>query len=449
MRRVLVANRGEIALRVLRTCRQLGIETVLAVSSADRGSPPSRWADREVCVGPARAADSYLNAPALVTVALKTGCDAVHPGYGFLAESAEFASLCDSNGLRFVGPRPALLELFGDKIAAKRLAERAGVPTVPGIGPVESLDDAVARIHPGMFPVLLKPVHGGGGKGMRVANDVEELQACFDLSTREAEAAFGDGSLYLERWVPNARHIEVQVAGDGTGRVIHLGDRDCTVQRRHQKLIEEAPAPGLSEDLRERIHAAARAVCEECDYNSLGTVEFILDQDSGEFFFLEVNARIQVEHGVTELVTGLDLVAIQLGLCESPVNLPDQSSVHVTGSAVELRVNAEAPEHGFRPSPGRITQWSVPTRSGLRVDTHCEEGYVVPPYYDSLLAKVMFRGRDRKDAVDGLCDVLDEVTIKGVSTTVGLGRAVLGTDDFRGLKVSTRWLDGFLAAHLP
>ena len=445
VRRVLVANRGEIALRVLRTCRARGIETVLAVSVPDRDSVPARFADRSVCVGPARATDSYLNAPALVTAALMTGCDALHPGYGFLAESAALASLCEANDIRFVGPRPELLALFGDKIAAKRLAAQAGVPTVPGIGPVERLEDALAQTEPSMFPLLLKPVHGGGGKGMRVAADVDALVQAFALSSREAQAAFGDGSVYLEKWIGNARHIEVQVAGDGLGGVTHFGDRDCTVQRRHQKLIEEAPAPALAGDLRERIHAAAQAVCRECRYGSLGTVEFILDQDTGEFYFLEVNARIQVEHGVTELVTGLDLVGIQLDLCASPANLPEQSTVRIDGSAVELRINAEDPDAGFRPSPGRITSWSVPCRPNVRVDTHCTEGYVVPPYYDSLIAKVMVHAADRDQAVAGLRDALDETVIEGISTTRQLGRDVLASEEFRRLTISTRWLDGFLA----
>lgn len=448
VRRVLVANRGEIALRVLRTCRAKGIETVLAVSAADRDGEAARFADRQVCVGPARAADSYLNAAALVTTAVKTGCDAVHPGYGFLAENAEFASLCEANGVRFVGPRPELLALFGDKIAARGVAARAGVPVVPGIGPVDRLDDALAQLAPNVFPLLIKPVHGGGGKGMRVARDAGELAEGFALSFREAQAAFGDGSLYLEKWIPHARHIEVQVAGDGAGRVTHFGDRDCTVQRRHQKLIEEAPAPDLADGLRQRILAAAQAVCRECGYDSVGTVEFILDQDTGDFYFLEVNARIQVEHGVTELVTGVDLVGVQLDLCASPENLPPQSSVDISGNAIELRINAEDPEQGFRPSPGRITAWSVPEGPNVRVDTHCVAGSVVSPYYDSLIAKVMVHGSRRDEAVDGLHAALDELVIEGIRTTAKLGQSVLASDDFRSLAISTRWLDSFVAAEV-
>jgi acetyl-CoA carboxylase biotin carboxylase subunit len=443
--RVLVANRGEIALRIIRTCRELGIETVLAVSQADRDSVPARMADRAVCVGPARSSESYLNIGALVTAARLTGCQAVHPGYGFLAENAEFATACETAGLRFVGPPPRLLSLFGDKLAAKALAQRAGVPTAAGLGPVEDLDDALRQAADEMFPMLIKPVHGGGGKGMRVVADRSELADAFALSSREAKAAFGDGSLYLERWIRRARHVEVQVAGNGRGDVTHFGDRDCTVQRRHQKLIEEAPAPALDDDVRERIHAAAAALCRECRYESLGTVEFVVDQDTGEFFFLEVNARIQVEHGVTEQVTGRDLVALQLQLCGDPATLPDQSEVRFDGCAVELRVNAEDPEHDFRPSPGRITAWSVPSGEGIRVDTHCVAGYVVPPFYDSLVAKVMAHASTREAAIDLLVDALEGVQVEGILTTIPLGLKVLRSNEFKEPSVTTRWLDSWLA----
>jgi acetyl-CoA carboxylase, biotin carboxylase subunit len=395
LRRVLIANRGEIAVRVIRTCRRLGIETVLAVSDADAGSLPARLADKVIRIGPAPASASYLNVDAVVRAATGAGADAVHPGYGFLSENARLARACAAAGVVFIGPAPETLEAAGDKLAARGHARAAGLPVLPG-GHVSSGEAAGTATSVG-FPVLVKAAGGGGGRGLRVVRDPAELEHAVAVASAEAAAAFGDPRVYLERYVERGRHVEVQLLGDGE-HVIHLGDRDCSVQRRYQKLIEEAPAPGLGDELRERLHAAAVALGGHLHYQGAGTVEFLVDAERGEFYFLEVNARIQVEHPVTEAVTGIDIVAEQLAIAEGrPLRLK-QDDIVVSGHAIEVRLNAEDPAHDFRPSPGTVTRAVFPAGT-VRVDTHLQAGASVPPYYDSLLAKVIAHGPDRGHAL--------------------------------------------------
>jgi acetyl-CoA carboxylase biotin carboxylase subunit len=438
---VLIANRGEIALRVVRACRTVGVGAVVATSTADLDSLAARSADRALCIGPPSAAASYLKVAAVVTAAQMGGCDAIHPGYGFLAESPELADACVEEGLTFVGPSARLLRLFGSKVSAREAARAAGVPLSAGTEELADAQAARAAADELGYPVLIKPVRGGGGKGMRVVSAAEEMEAAFALARQEAIAAFGDSALYLERWVARARHVEVQVAGDGTGTVLHFGDRDCSVQRRQQKLVEEAPAPALPAALQDAIRESAVALCSSVRYNSVGTVEFLVDVDRGDYFFLEVNPRIQVEHGVTELVTGIDLVALQLRLAAGEPLPWTQDEVRIEGAAIECRVNAEDPDLGFRPSPGRITGWHPPTGAGVRVDSHCEQGYLVPPFYDSLIAKVMAVAADREAAITRLEGALAEFRCEGIATTTTLVGRILAEPDFHAVRHHTKWLD--------
>ena len=465
LRRVLVANRGEIAVRVIRTCRRLGIETVLTVSDADAGSLPARLADQVVRIGPALAAASYLNVEAVAGAAVAAGADAVHPGYGFLSENARLARACAAAGIVFIGPDPEALEATGDKLAAREHAIAAGLPVLPGghVTPGEAAHVA-ARIG---FPVLVKAAGGGGGRGLRVVRDPAELERAVAVASAEAEAAFGDARVYLERYVERGRHVEVQLLGDGE-HVIHLGDRDCSVQRRYQKLIEEAPAPGLGDELRERLRAAAVTLGERLHYRGAGTVEFLVDVDRDEFYFLEVNARIQVEHPVTEAVTGIDIVAEQLAVAEGrPLRLK-QDDVTFAGHAIEVRLNAEDPDHDFRPSPGTVARAVLPAgthhempgdvaaRSArhlmtegvtgtVRVDTHLQAGATVPPYYDSLLAKVIGHGADRSEALTVLRGALSRCAVEGVVTNLGLHRALLADPEFAAGGADTGYLARWLA----
>lgn len=444
MRRILVANRGEIALRILRSCQRLGIETVLAVSEADRDSAASRAADTTVCIGPSRASQSYLRREALLAVALHHACDGVHPGYGFLAEDPGFAEMCAESGLVFIGPSPAMLRLFGDKVSARQAASDAGVPVTGGSPVAERVEDALSYADRIGYPVMLKAAKGGGGKGMRIVRDAEQLTVDLPLARAEAQAAFGDGSVFLERWINNARHVEVQVAGSPGGESIHLGDRDCSVQRRHQKLLEEAPAPHIEPGLQQAIRQAAVDLCRHVGYDNVGTVEFLLDIERREFFFLEVNPRIQVEHGVTELITGIDIVGLQIGIASTGMLDRAQSDVAFAGCAIECRVNAEQPRRGFSASPGRIGAFDMPTGPGVRVDTHCFPGYFVPPYYDSLLAKVMIHAADRPGAVEGMRAALAGALVTGVDTTLELSSWIVSSADFINVRLSTRWLDQHL-----
>jgi len=484
-RRVLIANRGEIAGRVIRTCRRLGIETVLTVSDADVASLPARAADKVIRIGPAPVTDSYLNVDAVVRAAIAAGVDAVHPGYGFLSENARLARACAAAGTVFIGPTPETLEAAGDKLAARDHATAAGLPVLPGgrvshdavaaDGDVASL---AARIG---FPVLVKAAGGGGGRGLRVVREPGDLASAADLASAEAGAAFGDPLVYLERYVERGRHVEVQILGDGE-RVVHLGDRDCSVQRRYQKLIEEAPAPGLDDDLRGRLRAASVTLGRQLRYRGAGTVEFLVDAERGEFYFLEVNARIQVEHPVTEAITGLDIVAEQIAIAEGrPLRL-GQGDVTFAGHAIECRINAEDPAHDFRPSPGTVSRAVFPVsaeggrdtrgardrdgegdgrerdggqrdgreRGGgaagwVRVDTHVQAGVTVPAYYDSLLAKVIGYGADRAEALRALGSALRRCAVDGVATNLAMQRAVIGDPAFAAGGVDTGYLTRWLA----
>ncbi|WP_300613612.1 biotin carboxylase N-terminal domain-containing protein [Trebonia sp.] len=440
-RRVLVANRGEIAARVIRTCRRLGIETVLTVSDADAGSLPARLADATIRIGPAAAAASYLDVDAVAGAALAAGADAVHPGYGFLSENARLARACAAAGVVFIGPSPQTLEATGDKLAAREHAVAAGLPVVPG-GPVmpdASAGELAGRIG---FPVLVKAAGGGGGRGLRVVRDPAGLAHAVAVASGEAAAAFGDPRVYLERYVSPGRHVEVQLLGDGE-RVIHLGDRDCSVQRRYQKLIEEAPAPLLPAALRGELASAAVAVGERLGYRGAGTVEFLVDARREAFYFLEVNARIQVEHPVTEAVTGLDIVAEQIWIAEGRPLRMRQRDVTFTGHAIECRVNAEDPGNGFQPSPGTVTSAVFPAGGpdGVRVDTHVQAGSAVPPHYDSLLAKVIAHGADRAAALGRARSALDRCEIGGVATNLRMHRALLADGEFARGGVDTGYLE--------
>lgn len=439
--RVLVANRGEIAVRVIRACRSLGVETVLAASAADVDSLPARMADRVLCIGPAPSMASYLSVGTIVEAAVGSGCDAIHPGYGFLSEQPALSQACIDNGLVFVGPRPEHISTMGDKLAARQAAAALGIPVVPGSGLVDDPSGASAVAEKVGYPVLLKAAAGGGGKGMKSVYGPDELATVYGEATAEARSAFGDDRLYLESYIPNARHIEVQVVGDSHGSCVQLFERDCSVQRRYQKLIEEAPAPGLSGDLRVQLCQAALAIAESMEYESAGTVEFILDKDKGNFYFLEMNTRIQVEHPVTEMTTGIDLVQEQIRVARGePVSF-SQSQVLPRGHAIECRINAEQPSHDFRPSPGRITRWEPPEGAGIRVDSHCYAGYTVPPYYDSLLAKLIVRGDTRMEAIALLQRALARFRVDGVDTTIPFLASLVERADFIAGRVNTAWLE--------
>jgi acetyl-CoA carboxylase biotin carboxylase subunit len=444
MRRVFIANRGEIALRIVDACRRLGLESVVGASDVDRDGLAARQADRVVCIGPAPAARSYLRPEVIVQAARGTDCDAIHPGYGFLSENPRLAALAAEHGVTFVGPPADVIELAGDKLRARDAAADADVPVLPG-REVASAAEALGAAEEIGYPVLVKAAGGGGGRGIKLAHDGDELEALVGLARSEAGAAFGDERVYLERFIATARHVEVQIAADADGDIIHLGERDCSVQRRYQKVVEEAPAPGLDPDVRTAITDAAVRLARSIGYRNLGTVEFVLDAENGDFYFLEINCRIQVEHPVTEAVTGRDLVALQLQIADGRPLGFGQGDVRLNGHAIECRLNAEDVAHGFRPSPGTLALFSVPERSSLRVDTHCHTGAVVPPFYDSLLAKLIAHGPDRDGVIDTLLDVLEDVDVEGVETNRTLLLSVLGHPDFRHASVSTAWLERALA----
>lgn len=415
--KLLVANRGEIAVRIIRTAREMGIETVAVYSTADAETLAVDLADEAVCVGPPAARDSYLNISNVLTAAEITGCTAVHPGYGFLAENATFATACAREGLTFVGPHPSVMERMGDKIAAKAAAREAGLPVLEGSdGPVVDVAAARAAAERAGYPVLLKAAAGGGGKGMRRVEHPSELAHAFEVAQREAEAAFSDGGLYVERLLEGARHVEIQVMADGQGGGLVCGDRDCSIQRRHQKLVEEAPAPHLPQATRDAMHEAALRAIKAWNYKSAGTLEFLVDSQ-GFFYFLELNARLQVEHPVTELVTGLDLVAEQLQVAQGGL-LSRTGRLDVNGAAIECRINAEDPARDFRPGAGRLRDFRMPGGAGVRVDTHCEPGESIPPYYDSLLGKLCVWGQDRPHAIRRLHRALGEALVTGIPTTL-------------------------------
>jgi acetyl-CoA carboxylase, biotin carboxylase subunit len=438
--RVLVANRGEIAVRVIRACRERGIETVLAASAADMDTLGARLADRTVCIGPPPAAQSYLRAGTLVHAAHATGCDALHPGYGFLSESPELAQACADEGVVFIGPAHETLRLFGHKAAAREAAREAGLPVLPGFRVTDPALAAERAAEVGL-PLLIKATHGGGGKGIQIVHDAAELEQACARAAREAEAAFGDGSLDVERYVAHARHVEVQVLGDGEGAVRHLGERECSLQLGYQKLLEEAPCAALSPERRAAICDAAVRLLAAADYRGLATVEFLLDAERDEFWFLEVNPRVQVEHPVTEAVTGVDLVGTQLEIASGAgLRLPADAA-RARGHALECRLTAQSPRNGLRPSPGRITAWGAPDLGGVRVDTHCFAGYLVPPYYDALLAKVIVAAADRPAAIDLMRRALTDFVVEGIETNLPVQLALLDDPDFAAGDVTTRWFE--------
>jgi acetyl-CoA carboxylase biotin carboxylase subunit len=439
--RLFIANRGEIALRILRTAKKLGIETVLAVSDADRDSLPATMADRAVVLGPAQASRSYLNVNLVLHAAKATGCDALHPGYGFLSEKEELSAACDDEGIVFVGPRPETIRDMGDKLSARNLAKAAGVPTVPGTDMIGSIAEAKRAAEALGYPVVMKASAGGGGKGMFLARTAADLDASFDRATREALAAFGDGRLYMERFVERARHVEVQVVGDGEGGVVHFGDRDCSVQRRYQKLIEEAQVTAMPPVLRERLRAAAVQLTAFARYRNAGTVEFLYDMQRQDFYFIEVNSRIQVEHPVSEEITGQDLIARQLSVASGRGIGVAQQDIVFRGHAIECRVNAEDPLNNFLPSPGRVTGWAPPAREGVRIDSHMRQGDLVPPYYDSMVGKLIVHAADREHAIESMLAAIRDFRIEGIRTTLPLAAHVVGHADFRSNQFSTRWLE--------
>ena len=446
-RRILVAGRGEIAVRVIRAAAALGIESVAAVSEADRESLAARLATAAVCIGPAAAAKSYLNAEALVMAARGRGCEAIHPGYGFLSERASFARMCEEAGLVFIGPSPQAIATMGDKLAAIRTAEAAGVARVPGSDRIASLEEARVAAQRVGYPVLLKASAGGGGRGMRIVEEEAELPAAMESAAREAAAAFGDPSLYLEKFIRRARHIEIQILGDASGNVIHLGERDCSTQRRHQKLIEESPAPRLDAKRRQELAEGALRLAREVGYRGAGTIEFVYDEEAGAAYFLEMNTRIQVEHPVTEMVTGQDLVEAQIRIAAGEPLGISQEDVELKGHAIECRINAEDDARGFLPRPGRIALWKAPTGPGIRVDTHCYGGYSVPPFYDSLLAKLIVHAADREAAIAGMAEALSRFEVAGIPTTIPFHRRVLDEVDFRQGRITTRWVDERFLGH--
>lgn len=444
--RLFIANRGEIALRVARAAQALNIETVLGVSEADKDSAAARLVDRVVVLGPGPAARSYLDAKLVVQAAKATGCDALHPGYGFLSERAMFAQLCEDHGIVFVGPQPGIIDALGDKLRAREMAAAAGVPLVPGSGEIGSAADARRVADEIGYPVLLKAAAGGGGRGMVIANNADEVEAGYGRASAEALAAFNDGTLFMERFVPEARHVEVQLIGDGRGKVVHFGERDCSVQRRYQKLIEEAPSVAMPDSLRAELHKAAVDLAASVDYRNAGTVEFLYDVMRQEVYFIEVNARIQVEHPVSEMVSGVDLVQQQLRVAGGQGLSMAQDDVVLSGHAIECRINAEDAARGFTPVPGTITRWAPPEGEGIRLDSHMGSGAAIPPFYDSMVGKLIVHGRDRAQAVERLTEALDHFTVEGVPTTIDLHRQIVRHPDFIANTFHTRWLEQVMLA---
>jgi acetyl-CoA carboxylase biotin carboxylase subunit len=447
-KKILIANRGEVAMRIIFACRELGIKTVAVYSEADENSLHVRFADEDVCIGPARSADSYLNVPAVISAAEITGADAIHPGYGFLSESAYLAEVCEACHIKFIGPDPQVIRLMGDKARARRVMKKAGVPILPGSdGPVESEEKALKVAKDIGYPVIVKATAGGGGRGMRVVRAPGELVTAVKTAQREAEAAFGVGDVYIEKYVESPRHIEFQILGDTHGNVVHLGERECSIQRRHQKLIEESPSPALTEKMRRRMGSividAARAV----QYTNAGTFEFLMDPQ-GHFYFMEANTRLQVEHPVTEMVTGIDIVKEQIRIANGAKLGFRQGDVVFTGHSIECRINAEDPDT-FVPSPGLIHVFSVPGGPGVRVETLAHNDCTITPYYDSMIAKIIVHGRDRQEAIARMKRTLEMTVIEGIKTSIPLHLKVLNDPDFVAGKVSTSFMERYNVARPP
>jgi len=442
-KKILIANRGEIALRIIHACRELGIKTVAVYSEADENSLHVRFADEDVCVGPPRSAESYLNVPAIISAAEITGADAIHPGYGFLAESAYLAEVCEACHIRFIGPDPRVIKLLGDKARAKKAMKKAGVPMLPGSdGPVTGEEQALKVAREIGYPVIIKAVAGGGGRGMRVVRSPGDLGAALRTAQREAEAAFGNGDVYVEKYLEAPRHIEFQVIGDHHGNVVHLGERECSIQRRHQKLVEESPSPALTDKMRRKMGAIVVDAAKAVQYTNAGTFEFLMDAD-GKFYYMETNTRLQVEHPVTEMVTGIDIVKEQIRIAAGERLSFRQSEVTFTGHAIECRVNAEDPET-FAPSPGVIHAFSTPGGPGVRVDTFAHSECTIPPYYDSLIAKVVVHARDRQEAIARMRRTLEMTVIEGIRTSVPLHLKILDDQDFQAGRLNTAFMERFM-----
>lgn len=442
IRKILIANRGEIANRIIWTCKEMGIQTVAVHSEADREALHVRFADEAVCIGAAPSAQSYLNIPAIISAAEITNADAIHPGYGFLAESATFARICDDCNIKFIGPKADVIAMMGDKVEARRTMLAAGVPILPGSpDPIESAEEAIALAKEIGFPVIIKAAAGGGGRGMRIVREESELKTNLELAQTEALAAFKNGSVYIERYVERPRHIEIQVLADEHGNVIHLGERECSIQRRHQKLLEEAPSPVITPEQREAMGAVAVKACQEIGYSSAGTFEFLLDED-GSFYFMEMNTRIQVEHPVTEMITLTDIVRNQIRIATGEDLAFKQDEVRLFGHSIECRINAEDPVK-FTPSPGKITTFQIPGGPGVRVDTAMYPGYVVPPYYDSMIAKLIVHARTRELAIARMQRALDMMVIEGIKTTIPLHKKIMADERFRKGDFSTKFMEEF------
>ena len=441
IKKILIANRGEIALRIIRACRELGIKTVAVYSEADRFSLHVRFADEAICIGPPASKESYLNIPRILAAAEITGADAIHPGYGFLAENAQFADICMTSGITFIGPTPEMITAMGDKAFAKDTMRKAGVPVVPGSdGIIKDAEEAKRLAKEIGVPVIIKATAGGGGRGMRIVRDLDEVEKAFNTASNEAEAAFGNGGVYIEKYLEEPRHIEIQLMGDSFGNIIHLGERDCSVQRRHQKLIEESPSPAVDDALREAIGGAAVRGAKSVKYLGAGTIEFLLDKNKN-FYFMEMNTRIQVEHPVTELVSDTDLIKEQINVAGGKKLSIKKLKLH--GHAIECRINAEDPNFDFRPSPGKITSLHFPGGNGIRVDSHVYVDYVIPPYYDSMIAKLIVHGKTRDEAIDKMYSALDECIIEGVKTTIPFQKKVMKSEKFRSGIFDTKFIETF------
>ena len=442
IKKILIANRGEIAIRIIWTCKEMGIKTVAVHSEADRDALHVRYADEAICIGPASSAESYLNIPAIISAAEITNVDAIHPGYGFLAESATFAKICDDCNIKFIGPRADVIGMMGDKVEARRTMLAAGVPILPGSpDPIESAEEAKKLALDIGFPLIIKAAAGGGGRGMRIVREESDLATNLELAQTEALNAFKNGSVYIERYIERPRHIEIQVLADEHGNVIHLGERECTIQRRHQKLLEEAPSPAISKELRDQMGAVAVKACQEIGYSSAGTFEFLLDEDDS-FYFMEMNTRIQVEHPVTEMVTLVDVVRNQIRIATGENLGYTQDEVQIVGHSIECRINAEDPVK-FTPSPGRITAFNIPGGPGVRVDTAVYPGYVVPPYYDSMIAKLIVHARTRELAIARMQRALEMMVVEGIKTTIPLHQRIMADENFRKGNFSTKFMEEF------